>query len=364
MAKSKKAPSKKTKKNTSKKSSKKTNKKFFLKPIIYYINIIIIILIVILLAFLTNAIFLDGDNNKNIKKNSKDKIIKNNKEDKLYNKIKFEEQTKELKIIYVNNTPKKQKILTNSKNSTNTIFNKIKDEKKIKKDIIKKDKNLSLKNKPLLAILIDDVTTSSQVKKAKKLPFKVTLSFLPPTLTHKDSAKIAQNLKVAMIHLPLESENTKSEETNTLHIEDSYAKIEQRIKYLKKLYPNVKYINNHTGSKFTSNLEAMDKLAKALKKYNYYFIDSRTTTKTKINTVANKYNLPYLSRNVFLDNEQNISYIQNQLKQAVKIAKAKGSAIAICHPHSITYKALAKSVSILKDVQLVYINKLHISTPR
>ena len=218
--------------------------------------------------------------------------------------------------------------------------------------------------KPKLAIIIDDVTTSKQVKKANNLPFKVTLSFLPPTPTHKKSALLAQNLSVHMIHLPLEASKRTSEEINTLHVGDSLEKIDNRIKYLKSIYPKVKYINNHTGSKFTSDLESMNKLIKTLKKYNYYFVDSRTTAKSKIKPSALKYNLPYLSRNVFLDNKQDIAYIHNQLKKAVKIAKTKGSAIAICHPYSITYKALNSSLDILKGVELVYINKLKISSPR
>ena len=35
---------------------------------------------------------------------------------------------------------------------------------------------------------------------------------------------------------------------------------------------------------------------------------------------------------VFIDNEENYQYIQNQLKQAIEIAKKQGYAIAIGHP--------------------------------
>ncbi|MFH1029207.1 MAG: divergent polysaccharide deacetylase family protein, partial [Pseudomonadota bacterium] len=46
-------------------------------------------------------------------------------------------------------------------------------------------------------------------------------------------------------------------------------------------------------------------------------------------------------RNVFLDNEQDRSYISAQLGQAVRVAKKKGASIVICHPHPATIKTLA-----------------------
>jgi polysaccharide deacetylase 2 family uncharacterized protein YibQ len=102
----------------------------------------------------------------------------------------------------------------------------------------------------------------------------------------------------------------------------------------------------------------MDKLMRVLKKYSFEFVDSRTTAKSVVKQYAKKYNMKYLSRNIFLDNNQDKAYIQNQLKKAVKIAKKNGSAIAIGHPHSITLKTLKDSEYLLKDIELVFINQL------
>jgi len=66
-----------------------------------------------------------------------------------------------------------------------------------------------------------------------------------------------------------------------------------------------------------------------------------------------------LARDIFLDNIADIGYIKNQLKKAVKLAKKHGYAIAIGHPHSTTFKALATSGTILKDVDIVYIDELY-----
>ena len=53
------------------------------------------------------------------------------------------------------------------------------------------------------------------------------------------------------------------------------------------------------------------------------------------------------------------SYIISQIKKAIKIAKAHGTAIAIGHPHAITLLALSESKKLFKDVELVYINRLY-----
>ena len=213
-------------------------------------------------------------------------------------------------------------------------------------------------NTPMLAIVCDDVSTKRQVNKIKKIGFPVTIAFLPPTSRHKKSALIAQNLSYYMIHFPLEASAYKFAEEGTLSIKDNYNTIEKRVAQLQKLYPKANYVNNHTGSTFTANEQSMDKFMRALKKYNFSFLDSKTTRKSVARKYALKYEVPYLSRNIFLDNVVNEQYIQIQLKKAVKIAKRDGYAIAICHPHSISLKTLKKSKHLLKGVKLVLINKL------
>lgn len=213
-------------------------------------------------------------------------------------------------------------------------------------------------NKPKLAIIIDDVTLQSQVDKINNIGYDITMSFMPPTPRHKNSARIAQVIPVHMIHFPLQATSFKFEEENTLHVGDSYEKIEKRVQEVREYYPNAIYTNNHTGSKFTSDDESMDRLFKALKKYNFIFVDSRTTGKSVAKKYALKYDMPYIVRNIFLDNEKDFTYIQNQLKKAIKRAKKSGYAIAIGHPYSITIKVLNESKDLLTDIDLVLINQI------
>ena len=293
---------------------------------------------------------------------------------------KFEEYTKELEKVIDEKTEVEESINKENKiiqkkveeikedklkekqkekssiNINETIKNKI-DEKSIitKKDTFTYDKKI----KPKIAIVIDDVTTQAQKDKILSMGYKINMAFLPPTKTHPDSAKIAQSLSFHMIHFPMQASSAfKGEEINTLTINDSYETIEKRVKQLREWYPNAVYTNNHTGSVFTENEEAVDKLFRALKKYNFIFVDSRTSAKSVAKKYAKKYDMPYIVRNTFIDNDRDFKSIQNQLKKAIDIAKKQGYAIAIGHPHTVTLEVLKDSKSLFKEVEPIFINQL------
>ena len=209
-----------------------------------------------------------------------------------------------------------------------------------------------------LAIIFDDVSFSGDVKHIKALGYPLTMSFLPPTKRHPNSAKLAAKEPYYMVHLPMEAMNFHSPEKFTLLTTDSKDTIVQRIKQVKQWFPKVKFINNHTGSKFTSDAEAMNKLIFALRLENIGFIDSRTTAETKAEKVMKRYKMPYYTRDIFLDHEDDVDAIKKQIKKAVRIANKYGQCIAICHPHKATLQALKESKEVLKGVELVRIDKL------
>jgi len=228
---------------------------------------------------------------------------------------------------------------------------------KIKK-ILPPKKEVISKERPKLVIIIDDVTTTSQVKKIKQIGYPVNMAFLPPTSNHPNSARVAQKLDQYMVHLPLQASSSRYEEEDTLYIYDSIERIDKKIKEIKKDYPKAKFINNHTGSKFTANYEAMDRLLTVVKKYDLIFVDSRTTAQSVVKKVAKKHNMKVYSRNIFLDNKKDKIYIQNQLKKAIAKAKKNGKAIAIGHPFNVTFNTLRDSKDLLEGLDLIYIEQL------
>lgn len=211
---------------------------------------------------------------------------------------------------------------------------------------------------PKLAIVIDDVSFPWQVRMMKEIPYKVNPAFFPPTAGHPETVRLSNEFEFAMIHLPLEAKHYSRPEIETLNVVDSEDVIRNRIKKIKKLFPKIVYYNNHTGGYFTSNYEAMDKLIGIMKSEDLIFVDSRTAPNSKAPEIAKKYNMPLLSRDVFLDNSVNKSEIREQLKKAVVKAKKYGYAIAIGHPHKSTLEVLRDSKDLLEGLEMVYVKDL------
>ncbi|MDY3776626.1 MAG: divergent polysaccharide deacetylase family protein [Campylobacter sp.] len=213
---------------------------------------------------------------------------------------------------------------------------------------------------PKLAIIMDDISTNAQVRELKKLSIKVTPSIFPPEKEHPKTAELAKEFSVYMVHLPLQALNYTNEKANTLHTGDSKEKISQRIKDIKKDFKGVKYINNHTGSGFTSDFKSTLALLAELKNSEIYFIDSLTTNKSTVLDASKKLGLKYAYRDVFLDNEQNVSKILKMINKAVAVAKKDGVAIAICHPYKSTFEALKiAQKDAFKGVEVVYVDKIY-----
>ena len=213
---------------------------------------------------------------------------------------------------------------------------------------------------PKLAIIMDDISTNAQASELKKLSIKVTPSIFPPEKEHPKSAELAKEFSVYMVHLPLQALNYTNEKANTLRTGDSKEKISQRIKDIKNDFKGVKYINNHTGSGFTSDFKSTLALLAELKNSEIYFIDSLTTNKSTVLDASKKLGLKYAYRDVFLDNEQNVSKILKMINKAVAVAKKDGVAIAICHPYKSTFEALKiAQKDAFKGVEVVYVDKIY-----
>lgn len=190
-----------------------------------------------------------------------------------------------------------------------------------------------------LVIIIDDVSNSYEVEQLKTIPHLVNLSFFPPTQESPDTPLLAKNYPYSLIHLPLEAYNDPSPQDNTLHITDSQEKIESTIAHLRELFPSLSLINNHTGSRFTENMDAMTLLMQTLQTYRFTFIDSKTTP----HSVASKIKPSTLSRDIFLDHITDEQEIKKQLLLADTLAQKKGVIIVIGHPRPLTIKVLRET---------------------
>jgi polysaccharide deacetylase 2 family uncharacterized protein YibQ len=289
------------------------------------------------------------------------------KENKEHEKV-YEPSKKELELLEKKREEEKEKLAKELLEQLAINKTKLKEKRKEKKETkptIKKEEIKSItttiqkRHKDKLAIIIDDITYQKHLE-FSKLGININLSFLPPTHGHPSSAKLAKKMDSYLVHLPCQAKSKFfKEEENTLHIYDDYSTIENRIYELKKMYPKAKVMNNHTGSLFTQDKASMDRLMRALQKYDLKFIDSRTTAKSVANIYADKYGVPILSRNVFLDNKRDKEFIKKNIVKSVKLAHRFGQAIAIGHPYKLTLQSIKELRDYLKDeVELVLVNRL------
>lgn len=216
--------------------------------------------------------------------------------------------------------------------------------------------NVLRDSKPKIVIIIDDILNTKQLNDIKSIDLKLTPSIFPNN--NIDMINATNKLDFFMIHLPLEAKKY-TDELDTIKIGDSIGRIRKKIQSIKSSMPSVKYINNHTGSKFTANKKSVETLLSVLDDNEIKFVDSRTTPDTKLNEIAKEQNRLILHRDIFIDNNLELNALNKQIAKGVKIAKKRGYAILIAHPHKETLHALklAKD-NIFKDVDVIYLNEL------
>lgn len=171
-----------------------------------------------------------------------------------------------------------------------------------------------------LAIIIDDVGTDEQAQKIAALPVRVTPSIFPPEYQRKDTRSLARGFEHYAIHLPMEASSAKNNSA-TLRASDNYEKLRGVIAKLRADFPNAKFINNHTGSKFTADERAMQNLLRAMNEHGFLFIDSRTSPATKAKAAMNGLGMRYVHRDVFLDNQNSVAAVRKKLREAVRLLK-------------------------------------------
>ncbi|MGD8483399.1 MAG: divergent polysaccharide deacetylase family protein [Thioalkalispiraceae bacterium] len=195
---------------------------------------------------------------------------------------------------------------------------------------------------PVVSIIIDDLGYRYKYgKQAVQLPARLTFAFLPHSPHAVELAELAnQHQQEVMLHMPMESDESKKLGPGGLTQCMTEQKIAETIKHNFAAIPHVKGFNNHMGSLLTRSDMLMDVVMKASSKQGMYFVDSRTTSESVAIKHARDHGIHGVSRDIFLDHFKDETFIQAQLAKLVKRAKQKGSAIAIGHPYQLTLKVL------------------------
>jgi polysaccharide deacetylase 2 family uncharacterized protein YibQ len=217
---------------------------------------------------------------------------------------------------------------------------------------------------PRLAIILDDLGYDRAPAEALlSLPFPLTVSVLP---NHPYSAEIAEEAHrrgdEVLLHLPMEStSNGAPPEAGELRVGMTPDEVDRHIGEMLESVPHVAGVNNHQGSRATTDPVLMNAVMAALRRRGLFFIDSRTTAQTVAYDAAQHDGVRAAYRNAqFLDDTPTREAVLAQLSFAERQASRLGWAVAIGHPHPGTLAALEEGLPQLqaRGVRLVFASDL------
>jgi uncharacterized protein len=107
-------------------------------------------------------------------------------------------------------------------------------------------------------------------------------------------------------------------------------------------------VNNHMGSRATADRRVMTNVLGALPK-GMYFIDSKTTGNSIAGSLARSMRVKTASRNVFLDDVQDVAAIRRQLAELASTAGSHGVSVGIGHMYPSTIKVLTEDAPKLRS---------------
>jgi polysaccharide deacetylase 2 family uncharacterized protein YibQ len=217
-------------------------------------------------------------------------------------------------------------------------------------------------NRPRVAIIIDDMGYHRRIgEKLLALELNLSFSFLPHApFAEQQEEKAYQMGRDIMVHLPMEASDAKWDPgPGALYLSAPPDDLKLTLKKNLAAVPHAIGANNHMGSLFTQNRQAMHRVLGELKKQRLFFVDSFTTAQSTGMDEAHKMGIKTNRRHIFLDNVQDPKKICIQLDKLVTLAEKQNQAIGIGHPYQATLDALRNCGKQLRTtVQVVPVHEL------
>lgn len=206
-------------------------------------------------------------------------------------------------------------------------------------------------NNVRVILVIDDLGIVKGTTKAMiDMDAPLTLSFLPyasgVAAQVNDAYEKGHDI---LVHIPMGPKGDADPGPHALLSSESIKEQMDDIDYNLNQFSNYIGINNHMGSRFSEDAEAVNRLLTVIKDEGLLVLDSKTTNKSLIEDMALDKDIPVTNRDVFLDNVRDEAYIMGQLAELERVAKQKGTAIAIGHPYKETVSALKKWIPTLEE---------------
>lgn len=213
-----------------------------------------------------------------------------------------------------------------------------------------------------LAVVIDDAgrdLASQRVYEQMGIP--LTLAVMPNQVhTGEAAAEWAAAGLPVIIHQPMESVSGSGMEPVVLLTSMSDTEKRKILSDSFRQIPQAAGMNNHQGSKATTDRATMDVVMNELAHRGMFFLDSATNTTTAADSAAAAYGVRYARNELFVDNSTDVETIKSMIRKGARMAVSQGSAIIIghCRPH--TAEAFRQIVPELQaeGIRFIYVSEL------
>lgn len=197
-----------------------------------------------------------------------------------------------------------------------------------------------------LALVIDDLGRSlADLDALQALGVPVTHAVLPfESMTRQVVATLRKREVEMILHLPMEAAGGANPGPGALTSAMSAAELRQTTLAALAAVPGAAGVNNHMGSELSADPRAMRTVLQVLTERELFFLDSRTSPASAGYQVARELGLPAAERQVFLDADPAIEAVRTEWQRWLELARTRGAAIAIGHPHPGTLAVLAEEV--------------------
>ncbi|HEV7672209.1 MAG TPA: divergent polysaccharide deacetylase family protein [Thermoanaerobaculia bacterium] len=202
------------------------------------------------------------------------------------------------------------------------------------------------KGGPRIAIVIDDLGASeTTVEELEAFGVPLTYSVLPyEEETGAVVAELSNHGEELLCHLPMEPEGNGNPGPGALLESMTEAELVEATDRALEAVPGAVGVNNHMGSGLSADPRAMRPVLARLARKHLFFLDSRTSAKSVGYRLAIELGIAAAERQVFLDDVEDPQAIRVQFARLLALAKKKGAAIAIGHPHPNTIAVLADEI--------------------
>lgn len=196
-----------------------------------------------------------------------------------------------------------------------------------------------------MALIIDDIGYNrSIVYRFLDLGVPITFAVLP-LLPHSRelSREIHHSGHEVMLHQPMEPVNPRLDPgPGALFVGDDASTIAAVLRRNVESIPFATGINNHMGSRFTASSPEIVHALDTVRTSGLFFIDSRTSGRSKALQTARQFHISAAGRDVFLDNQPAAAAVYHQLLALRRRAEATGSAVGIGHPFPATVAGICR----------------------